>query len=226
MDGIMLTRALRAQPVFKRLPIVLLTSVTQRDHVEEAKELDIQAYLVKPIRNAQLIQTIRSILVSSRDKPLLPPAPPAESSREPVNERTYNILLAEDNPVNQKVAVLMLTRLGYRVDVVENGREAVEASRSFSYDAILLDCQMPEMDGFDATRLIRQTQGGGFRVPIIALTASALAGERERCLAAGMDDYLSKPISQKLLGDRLASLLQTASHRDKEEARKMKMLSS
>ena len=106
----------------------------------------------------------------------------------------------------------MLTRLGYQVDVAENGREAVNAFRRFRYPAILLDCQMPEMDGFEATRAIRQIEGAERPATIIALTANALAGEREHCLDAGMDDYLSKPISLKSLGEKLASLLNLPLH--------------
>ncbi len=203
LDGLMLTRAIRAQLQFQNLPIVLLTSVTQRDQVQEAKELNIQGYLVKPLRHGQLLATIRSLRLSKKDTdhPIAtPPMPPAQ----PGPNENIRLLLAEDNPVNQKVGFLMLKRLGYSVDVVSNGQEAVEASCKTSYDAILLDCQMPVMDGFEATRLIRQAEGPERRVPIIALTANALSGERERCLAAGMDDYLSKPVTQRLLAEKVA----------------------
>ena len=205
MDGLMLTRAIRAQPGFEHLPIVLLTSMTQRDHFEEAKGLDVQGYLVKPLRNSQLVQTVRSLLAFGATKtgPRTAELPPSLASKSPPFKLGHRVLLAEDNPVNQKVGVLMLTRLGYEVDVVANGLEAVTAFRNFPYPAILLDCQMPEMDGFAATKAIREIEGPHRKVAIIALTANALAGERERCLDAGMDDYLSKPISTKALGEKL-----------------------
>jgi CheY-like chemotaxis protein len=202
MDGLMLTRAIRAQRGFEHFPIVLLTSVTQREYVQEAKELEIQGYLLKPLRNLQLVQTIRSVIQAQRKAP-------ASSTQtalavEALPGAGCKVLLAEDNPVNQKVGVLMVTKLGYEVDVVSNGHEAVEAFQRLRYDAILLDCQMPEMDGFEATRRIRLLEAGKSRIPIIALTANAMTGERERCLAAGMDDYLSKPIDQKSLAAKLA----------------------
>lgn len=114
------------------------------------------------------------------------------------------ILLAEDHPLNQKVALLLLERMGFEVHVVANGAQAVDAVKRNCYDAILMDCHMPEMDGFDATREIRRfEEASGQHVPIIAVTALAMAGDRERCLAAGMDDYITKPIDRELLRQKL-----------------------
>ncbi len=207
MDGLTLSQEIRAQKAFESLPLVLLTSVTQREHLLRTRDLDIQAYLIKPLHTAQLLQCVRSFLLPNpaeqASRTVRPPSAPAPKRMNTGGR----VLLAEDNPVNQKVGVLMLTRLGYEVDVVGNGKEAVEAFRKLPYHAILLDCQMPEMDGFEATRLIREMEGAQSHIAIIALTANALSGERERCLKAGMDDYLSKPVSQKLLGEALAAVV-------------------
>ncbi len=132
--------------------------------------------------------------MSAFDSPLPPIGPDAVRA---------SVLVAEDNPANQKVAKLFLERLGCRVDVAADGQETIEAWSRGRYDLIFMDCQMPEMDGFEAAQAIRREEQPGERIPIIALTANAFAGEHERCLAAGMDDYLAKPIRP----DALAELL-------------------
>jgi len=126
-----------------------------------------------------------------------------------MNEEKKKVLLAEDNIVNQKLASLLLQQLGLDVDVVENGRQAVQAAQSGNFDVILMDCQMPEMDGFEATRAIRKLEALKNRyTPIIAVTALAMVGDRERCIAVGMDDYISKPIDRKVLNIKLNHWLQ------------------
>jgi CheY-like chemotaxis protein len=129
------------------------------------------------------------------------------------------ILLAEDNLVNQKVAVRLLEKLNYRVDVVTDGRAAVAASQTGTFDLLLMDCQMPDMDGYEATREIRRLEDGKRRIPIVALTAHAMRGDEEKCRAAGMDDYLSKPIDRAKLEACLDRLLPSTDSATAHEAR-------
>lgn len=182
------------------LPIVLLTPrmADLPDGVDAR-----MARVVKPVRRQDLLDAVARLL--SSDAPADRTAPEGEASHPPVREpdRPLHVLVAEDNAVNQKVARLMLERAGCRVDVVDDGAAAVEALEQTPFDLVLMDCQMPNVDGFEATRRIRALPGAPARTVIVALTANALAGDRERCLSAGMDDYLSKPVRRDALDEVL-----------------------
>jgi len=189
-DGFELAAAVRADPDLVATKLLILTSAGQRGDGERCRQMGIQAYLTKPIARADLIEAVGTVLVEA------PPAgaAPALITRHSIAEsrHTLRILLAEDNVVNQQVATAMLVKRGHQVDVVGNGREAVDAVGARDYDLVLMDIQMPEMDGFTATEAIRALPRGR-TLPIIALTAHALSGERERCLERGMTGYLAKP---------------------------------
>ena len=188
MDGFQLATAVRADKKIAKTRLLMLTSAGQRGDGERCRELGIRGYLTKPLSRADLIEALGTVLESADD-----------SGREVVtrhtiaeSRRSLRVLLAEDNPVNQQVAVAMLVKRGHEVHVSSNGREAVDAVRARAYDVVLMDIQMPEMDGFEATAAIR-VMDKGKDLPIIGLTAHALSGERERCLARGMSEYLAKP---------------------------------
>ena len=153
------------------------------------------AYLIKPVKQFRLLETIRAVLgLGASDKAKKTPIITQETIMSTL-QRNATILLAEDNPVNQKLVAKMLERGGYKCVIANNGREAVEAvSGNNRYDLILMDIQMPDMDGYDATRAIRELEGDARHTPIIAMTAYAMHGDREKCLESGMDDYLSKPV--------------------------------
>lgn len=198
MNGFDLARAIRGDSRFSTIPLVVLGSLGRLDDMENARQLGILAFLEKPLRQSQLFNCLLQALHPKKKAG----APEIQTGRQTLPEtRTIyscQILLAEDNPVNQKVAISMLKELGCRVDTVVNGLEAVDAVAHNPYDLIFMDCQMPEMDGFEATRMIRESErvsGKQSHVPIVALTAHALEGDRDRCLKAGMDDYLGKPFT-------------------------------
>jgi len=197
MDGVMLARAVRSHQGLNDLVMILLSSHVQRLPVENLRETGFAACILKPARLDQLRDCLSKTL---RQTPALAPAvrpPEAHIVRG-------RLLLAEDNAVNQKVSQRILEKLGYYVDTVFNGAEAVEKLQRGLYDAVLMDCQMPEMDGYAATREIRRLEGADERTIIIAMTASAMTGDREKCLAAGMDDYVTKPVRS----DELQHVLQ------------------
>jgi PAS domain S-box-containing protein len=210
MDGITFARAARELPGHAGIPLILISSIGRLPAADEPGLF--AGVLTKPLKPSQLFDAIARIFGTRDPFPAgtaQPPAPAAAADPHP--ER---LLLAEDNTVNQKVALHMLARLGYRADAVANGEEAVQAVRDRPYDIVLMDVHMPEMDGLEATRLIRQHSPPEHRPWIIALTANAMEGDRERCLEAGMDDYLGKPIK----GTELAAALTRARHAIKKSS--------
>jgi len=189
-DGFELATAVRADRALAATRLLILTSAGQRGDGERCRQLGIQAYLTKPIARADLVEAVGTVLAGTVSAPGEADLVTRHSIAE--SRHALRILLAEDNPVNQQVATAMLLKRGHQVDVVSNGREAVDAVARERYDVVLMDIQMPEMDGFEATAKIRALPQGR-TVPIIALTAHALSGERERCLERGMSGYLAKP---------------------------------
>ncbi len=201
MDGESLGKAIKADPVLKQTQLVMLTSVGNRGDATRLERAGFSAYLTKPIKQSNLYDCIALVLGQASG---LPPksAHPIVTRHSLADSKKSHvaILLAEDNPMNQEVARRTLAKFGYVPSVVNNGREAVDAYRSGAYDLILMDVQMPEMGGFEATAAIRALEAGtGNRIPIIAMTAHAMSGDRERCLDAGMDDYITKPIDAETL---------------------------
>ncbi len=230
-DGIEVARTIKTHDSGAGLRMVLLTSLGRRGDAKKAREAGLAAYLTKPIRERQLHDCLVAVMAQGptslreTDNRNTLPLITRHTLAENEAKVKLRILLAEDNIINQKVAVRLFQRLGHRIDVVANGLEALEALLRIHYDAVFMDCQMPEMDGFEATRLIREREQAALvahrssngpratdgvqaaspgRLPIIAMTANAMQGDRERCLAAGMDDYLTKPISSDALAGALA----------------------
>ena len=199
IDGFTLGELIRGRPSTPTLPLLLSSSVVLPGGLTEAAAHGFSGLVTKPVKKRYLLQALTDALASSAAPVATPSTTPQDVT--PViayasaPARRMRVLLAEDNPVNQRVAVRMLDKLGHRVDAVANGLEAVEALGRLPYDVVLMDCQMPECDGYQATALIRQREGGeARRTVIVALTANAMEGDRQRCLDAGMDDYLPKPL--------------------------------
>ena len=219
-DGLQLAREIQHHPEGAGIRLVVMTSLLQRGHAEQARQAGAMGYLPKPVRHDELRDCLRTVLglveshkpTEPRTLSIIPQLVTRHTVAENVQHR--RVLVVEDNIVNQKLAVRMVEKLGYQPDVVDNGQEALTALKRGDYTAILMDCQMPIMDGFEATRHIRENEASltsrdasdpserntlhasrlAPHIPIIAVTANAMQGDRERCLAAGMDDYLSKPI--------------------------------
>ncbi|MBX2998116.1 MAG: response regulator [Caldilineaceae bacterium] len=195
MDGLTLTEELRKLPQTGRLPLIMLTSLGSVDVKKRVQELGFIDYMTKPVRRSQLLRTLEDHFsnLNRSERRAIVPQSVFQAHNRLTSPHPLHILLAEDNVVNQKVAMHILHRLGYRVDLAANGLEVLESVERQNYDVILMDVQMPEMDGLEATINIRQTLSTGQQPYIVAMTANVMQGDREECLAAGMDDYLSKP---------------------------------
>lgn len=214
MDGFELVARIRENPRFARIKIVILSSVGRRGDASRCGELKIEGYLTKPVKQSDLLDTIVTVFGKSLEEGR-PSLVTRHLLRE--NRKRLRILLAEDNAVNQKLALRVLERRGHFVQLANNGEEAVAALEEESFDLVLMDIQMPEMDGLEATEAIRQKEKGtDTHIPIIAMTAHAMKGDQERCLAAGMDAYISKPIKAEELFAVIEGPL-TTSAEDNEE---------
>src|SRR5215207_366293 len=197
MDGEQTARAIKSDPASKEVKILILTSMGHRGDAARLEALGCSGYLLKPVKQQILFDAIIAVLGHENEQG------PGLITRHILAEQRkldLRILLAEDNPINQKLAVILLQKAGYSVDAVDTGVQALEKVQANRYHAVLMDVQMPEMDGLEATHKIRdwEKETGG-HIPIIAMTAHAMQGDRERCLAAGMDDYVTKPLEPKVL---------------------------
>jgi len=206
MDGETLGKNIKQNPDLKNTILVMMTSMGQRGDARRFKDIGFAAYLTKPVKQSKLFDCLASIAGLREDTDHeQPSAIVTRHSLAEDKKRRVRILLAEDDIINQKVAISTLKKLGYTADAVANGKEAVKALEIIPYDIVLMDCQMPVMDGYEATGEIRRRESKVLNhgVPVIALTANAMKGAREKCLNAGMDDYLSKPIYPNELSDML-----------------------
>ena len=230
MDGLQVAHAIHRDPVLRKTHLVLISSAGRRGEAKAAVAAGVAGYLTKPVRESQLYECLAAV-IGMRRQQTAGVEPSGTSPRAGLVTRHtlaeaklrtgIRLLVAEDNIINQKVAVHMLEKMGYRVDVAANGVEAIEATARIAYSAVLMDCQMPEMDGFEATHAIREREAlyaksnamsdgrpQRRRLPIIAMTANSMKGDRERCLDVGMDEYISKPVKSQDLAAVLTRLLQ------------------
>jgi two-component system, sensor histidine kinase and response regulator len=212
MDGLTLARAIKAEPSISRTRLIILTSLGQVMGTDELRDIGIDAYLVKPVKQSRLFDCLVDVIGHTASENIFSKATDPSHPLAPLNPNLpkVRILLAEDNRVNQKVALGQLRKLGCSAHAVANGLEVIESLKDAPYDVILMDCQMPEMDGYEATQQIRRHEkesglqkGSRPRLHIIAMTANAMQGDREKCIASGMDDYVTKPVR---LGDLQAAL--------------------
>jgi CheY-like chemotaxis protein len=205
VDGLTLTQWIRQDPQLADTIIIVLTSGTHPEDTRRAKELQVAAHLMKPVKQSELFEAVANSLGV-----VLPDEEPEEETPSSPTAELLNlsVLLVEDSLVNQKLAIGLLQKHGHEVVVAGNGKEAIAKLREQSFDVVLMDVEMPEMDGLEATAVIRtQERQAGGHIPIIAMTAHAMKGDRERCLEAGMDGYVSKPIRARQLLETMAAVL-------------------
>jgi CheY-like chemotaxis protein/HPt (histidine-containing phosphotransfer) domain-containing protein len=204
MDGATLARIVKSDEKLKDARLVLCSSLGQRGDSRQMQEIGFAAYLTKPVRHREIIDCLSAVLAGTVAAYQAQPIVTRHTIRE-MRRGVVRILLAEDNITNQQVALGILKKLGLRADAVANGAEAVRALETLPYDLVLMDVLMPEMDGLEATRRIRDARSAvrNHRIPIIAMTAGAMQGDREKCLEAGMNDYMSKPIVPQALAEAL-----------------------
>ena len=211
--GFALTEEIKADEVLSNTQIVIMHTVGRRGSSASWAEVGISGYVTKPVKQSALFDAVMDASAPPQAKPRLGLNAPRQQAFKTTTElsrlmmkpvaaqrfSSFRVLVAEDNMVNQKVALRQLLNLGFRADAVANGREVLDALARIPYKLVFMDCQMPEMDGYEATRSIRGRAGTMAKVTIVAMTANALEGDRETCLASGMDDYLSKPVKQEEL---------------------------
>jgi CheY-like chemotaxis protein/HPt (histidine-containing phosphotransfer) domain-containing protein len=207
MDGEQTARAIKSDPAVKDVKIIILTSMGHRGDASRLEALGCSGYLLKPVKQQLLFEATLAVLGQEKEEA------PALITRHILAEQKKSglrLLLAEDNSINQKLAVTILQKAGYSVDTVDNGADAVTKARVNQYNAILMDVQMPGTDGFEATQQIREWEKDhNLHIPIIAMTAHAMQGDRERCLEAGMDDYVTKPLQPRVLFSALNRWIQS-----------------
>jgi CheY-like chemotaxis protein len=206
MDGLTLAKELLGRKYFRPSALIMLTSGIRPQDEREFQRLGIGAQLLKPAKQSEIYNAVVNALAAEHSASPLP----GQSGNHPARvgaSPSWQILLAEDNKVNQKLAIGLLEKLGHQVTVAQNGLEALECLADKEFDLVLMDVQMPEMDGFHATEELRRREAkSGFHVPVVAMTAHAMKGDRDNCLVAGMDDYLCKPIRARDLSEMLESL--------------------
>jgi CheY-like chemotaxis protein/HPt (histidine-containing phosphotransfer) domain-containing protein len=207
LDGFAVAERIRREPALAGVTVMLLTSDVMSGDLARCRTLGVARHLVKPFTPSELLNAVLLALGQS-----IEPTPPLSPASRDASTRRLHVLVAEDNAVNQRVIVRLLEKLGHIPILAYNGQEAVEAYESRPFDVVLMDVQMPVMDGLAATQAIRQSEArnpGRRRLPIMALTAYAMRGDRERCLAAGMDEYLTKPVKPEELAAALNRLVET-----------------